>query len=92
VKYKRKPNKNGKKWNVYMKANRTKHFFPNVQSRIEIKINPTPNFATILKGHGKHGAYFQSFKIMRQAKIEENVRSSALSKLITSYNKTTLKE
>jgi hypothetical protein len=44
-----------------------KQFFPNVQERIKMKINVTPNFATMVTGHGKTRAYFHRFKIMEQA-------------------------
>jgi len=66
-KWNRKWNKNGKEWNECTKATITKQFFPNVQDRPKMKINVTPNFATMVTGHGKTRAYFYRFKIMEQA-------------------------
>jgi hypothetical protein len=44
-----------------------KQFFPNVQNRLKMKINVTPNFAAMVIGHVETRAYFHRFKIMEQA-------------------------
>ena len=61
-----------KEWNECKKAAITKHFFPNVQDRLKMKIDVTPNFETMVTGRGKTRAYFHCFKIMEQATMEEN--------------------
>jgi hypothetical protein len=62
-----------------------KQFIPNVQDRIKIKISP--NFATMVTGHGETMTYFHRFKIMEQASMEKNNRTSVLSMHITPYTK-----
>ena len=34
------------------KGGTTKSFFPNIEDRLQLKINPTPNFTAIVTGHG----------------------------------------
>jgi hypothetical protein len=56
-----------KEWENCSKAAITKQFFPNVQDRLKLKINVTPNFAAMVTGHGKTRAYFHRFKILKHA-------------------------
>ena len=36
----------------------TKSFFPKIADRLKLKINVTPNFTTMITGHGNNKAYF----------------------------------
>jgi hypothetical protein len=65
-----------------MKATITKQFFPNVQDRLKMKINVTPNFATMVTGHGKSWAYFHRFKIMEQATCPCNKGDQTIDRLL----------
>jgi hypothetical protein len=56
-----------KEWENFPKAAITKQFFPNVQDRLKLNINVTPNFAAMVTGHGKTRAYFHRFKILEHA-------------------------
>ena len=56
-----------KEWTECTKATITKQFFLNVQDRLKMKINVTPNFVAMVRGNGKTRAYFHRFKIMKQA-------------------------
>jgi hypothetical protein len=57
-----------KEWNECTKARMMKNFFPNVQDRLEMKINITSNFATMVTGRGKTTAYVHHFKVVEQAR------------------------
>ena len=50
-------------WNTTTKGATTKSFFPNLQHRMALKINPTPNFTTIITGHGSINTYIHKFTI-----------------------------
>ena len=39
-------------------------FYPNIEHRLTLKISPTPNFTTIVTGHGKINSYLHRFKII----------------------------
>jgi hypothetical protein len=56
-----------KGWNECAKASITKQFFPNVQDRLKLKIKLTPNFTTMVTGHGNTRAYLHRFKILQHA-------------------------
>jgi hypothetical protein len=56
-----------KEWENCPKEAITKQFFPNVQDRLKLDINVTPNFAAMVTGHGKTRAYFHRFKILEYA-------------------------
>jgi hypothetical protein len=58
-----------------------KHFFPNIQDRLKMKINVTPNFAANVTGHGKTRANFRRFKIMVQATCRCNNGDQTLDRL-----------
>jgi len=42
----------------------TKTFFPKIVDRLKLKINVTPNFTTIVTGHGNTKPYLHKYKIM----------------------------
>jgi hypothetical protein len=50
-------------WEDCSKAAITKQFFPNVQDRLKLNINITPNFTAMVTGHGKTRVYLHPFKI-----------------------------
>jgi hypothetical protein len=41
-----------------------KSFFPNISYRLKAKINVTPNFTTVVTGHGNIKSYLYKFKIL----------------------------
>jgi hypothetical protein len=46
------------------KAALTKQFFPNISDRIKTKIKVTPNFTSLVTGHGNTRAYLHRFKLL----------------------------
>jgi len=50
-------------WDDSSKGRVTKEFFPDVKERLKRKINLTPNFTTMVTGHGMTKAYLHRFKI-----------------------------
>ena len=42
----------------------TKSFFPNIENRLQLRINPTPNFTAILTGHGNLKTFLHKFEII----------------------------
>jgi len=57
-----------KQWQTYWekttKGATTKSFFPNIEDRLKLRINPTPNFTAIVTGHGNIKTYLHKFKII----------------------------
>ena len=51
-------------WNETSKGSVTKSFFPNIFERLKMKINLTPNFTTMVTGHGNIRSYLHRFKIL----------------------------
>ena len=51
-------------WDTTSKGSTTKEYFPNVEERLKMKLNPTQNF-TIVAGHRKTKAYLHRFKIIQ---------------------------
>ena len=51
-------------WTQPTKESTTKEYFPNVEERLKMKLNPTQNF-TIVAGHRKTKAYLHRFKIIQ---------------------------
>jgi hypothetical protein len=41
-----------KEWETTTKGAAIKYFFPNTVDRLQLRINPTPNFTAIVTGHG----------------------------------------
>ena len=56
-----------KLWKNCMETAITKPFFPNIQDRLNFKINVTPNFTVMVTGHWKTSPYLHRFKIMEHA-------------------------
>jgi len=50
-------------WNNTTKGVITKSFFPKIADRLKLKINVTPDFTTMARGHGTIKAYLYRFKI-----------------------------
>jgi len=51
-------------WNTTTKGATTKSFYPNIEQRMMLKVRPTPNFTTILTGHGNINSYLYKFNII----------------------------
>jgi hypothetical protein len=52
-------------WNHTTKGLATKEFFPNIQDRLKMKINLTPNFTAMTTAHGKTISYLHRFRIVQ---------------------------
>jgi len=50
-------------WDNTTKCAITKLFFPKIADRLKLKINVTPNFTTMVTGHGNIKAYLYRFKM-----------------------------
>jgi len=50
-------------WDNTTKGAIMKSFFPKIGDRLKLKINVTPNFTTMVTGHGNIKAYLYRFKI-----------------------------
>jgi len=46
--------------------------FPNIEDRLQLRINPTPNFTAIVTGHGNIKTYLHKFKIIENPKCPCN--------------------
>jgi hypothetical protein len=44
-----------------------KQYFPNIQDRLNMKINITPNLVAMVTGHGNTRAYLHRFKLLDHA-------------------------
>jgi ribonuclease HI len=51
-------------WNTTTKGAITKYFYPNLEHRMTLKISPTPNFTSIVTGHGNINSYLHKFNII----------------------------
>ncbi|KAJ4431228.1 hypothetical protein ANN_19825 [Periplaneta americana] len=51
-------------WDNTAKGQITKSFFPNINDRLKLKLNITPNFTTIITGHGNIKSYLHKYKII----------------------------
>ena len=51
-------------WDQTTKGATTKSFFPSVAQRLKLKINPSPNYTTLITGHGNIKSYLHKFKII----------------------------
>jgi hypothetical protein len=51
-------------WKQTTKGNITKEYFPNVEERLNMKLNLTQNFTAIITGDGKTSAYLHRLKII----------------------------
>jgi len=50
-------------WNYTTKDAITETFFPKITDRLKLKINVTPNFTTMVTGHGNIKSYLYKLKI-----------------------------
>jgi hypothetical protein len=48
----------------YSKGAITKSFFPKIVEKMKLKINTTPNFTTIVTGHGNINTYLHKYRII----------------------------
>jgi len=53
-----------REWDQATKRAITKEYFPVVAEILKMKINFTPNFTTMVTGHGKIRSYLHRFKII----------------------------
>jgi len=53
-----------REWTETTKGAITKTFFPKIEDRLKLRLNATPNFTTILTGHGNIKAYLHKYKII----------------------------
>jgi len=51
-------------WDHTTKGAITKSFFPKIADRLKMKINVTPNFTTMVTGHGNIKSYLRKYKIL----------------------------
>jgi hypothetical protein len=51
-------------WNTTTKGATTKSVYPYIEHRMTLKVSPTPNFTTMVTGHGKINSYLHKFKII----------------------------
>jgi primosomal protein N' len=58
-----------REWIRTSKGRTMKEFFPDEVKRINMKINLTQNFITIVTGHGKTRAYLHRFKVIEKTNI-----------------------
>jgi len=71
-----------KEWNECAKATVTRQFVPAVQDSLTVNTNISPNFATVVTGHGKTRAYCHRLKIMEQAICPCNNGDQAVDRLL----------
>jgi len=55
-------------WDNTIKDAITKTFSPKIVDRLKLKINVTPNFTTMVTGHGNIKSYLHKYKIMDSPK------------------------
>ena len=51
-------------WDSTTKGEITKLYFPKIADRLKLKINMTPNFTTMMTGHGNIKSYLYTYKII----------------------------
>ena len=49
-------------WHTATKGATTKPFFPNTENRLQLRINPIPNFTAIVMGYGNLKTYLHKFE------------------------------
>jgi len=60
------------KWETTTKGATKKSFFPNIEDRLQLRINPTPNFIAKVTGHGNIKTYLHKLKIIENSKCPCN--------------------
>jgi hypothetical protein len=53
-----------REWTETTKDAITKAFFPKIEDSLKLRLNVTPNFTTIVTGHGNIKAYLHKYKII----------------------------
>jgi hypothetical protein len=53
-----------REWTDTTKGAITKAFFPKIKDRLKLRLNTTPNFTTIVTGHGNIKAYLHKYNII----------------------------
>ena len=71
-------------WETTTKGATTKSFFPNIEDRLQLRINPTPNFTAIVTGHGNIKTYLHKFKIIENPKCPCNKGDQTVDHIIYS--------
>jgi len=56
-------------WDSTVKGAITKLYFPKIADRLILKINVTPNFTTMVTGHGNIKSYLYKYKIIDSPKL-----------------------
>jgi hypothetical protein len=56
-------------WERSSKCVITKSFFPKIADRLKLRINATPNFTTIVTGHGNIKPYWYKYKIIESPNV-----------------------
>jgi ribonuclease HI len=51
-------------WESTIKGSTTRSFFPKIEDRLRLRITPTPNFTTLVTGHGNLKNYLHKYKII----------------------------
>ena len=69
-------------WNTTSKGGITKSFYPHIEHRLTLKISPTPNFNTIVTGHGKINSYLRRFKIIENPECPCNRQDQTVDLII----------
>jgi hypothetical protein len=71
-------------WKTTPKGATTKSFFPNIEDRLKLRINPTPNFTSLVTGHGNIKSYLHKFNIIVNTKCSCNKGEQTVDHLIYS--------
>jgi hypothetical protein len=64
----------------------TKSFFPITVDRLKLRINPTPNFTTLVTGHGNIKSYLHKYNIIDSKKCSCNKGEQTVDHIIYSCN------
>jgi hypothetical protein len=73
-------------WETTTKGATTKSFFPNTEDRLKLRINPTPNFTSLVTGHGNIKSYLHKFKIIVNPKCSCNKGEQTVDHIIYSFS------
>jgi hypothetical protein len=71
-------------WKRTTKGATTKSFFPIIVDRLKLRINPTPNFTTLITGHGNIKSYLHKYNIIENPKCSCNKGEQTVDHII--YN------
>jgi hypothetical protein len=73
-------------WERTTKGATTKSFFPIIVDRLKLRNNPTPNFTTIVTGHGNIKTYLHKYKILENPTCSCNKGEQTVDHIIYSCN------